>query len=192
MDLFWEQHMAYDSVDRELLIETLKARSVKTDKSFKLASGQQDSTYIDVKKTVMRRYLTRIVGGLLCDYASLFEDYDAAAGVVLGGCHLASLVQVYSAVKDSVFRDVIFIRPEIKDHGTRNLLEMPDLSPGTRVVLFEDVVTTGNSALRAAQVLTDANLQVKGIVAVVDRRTDKPFTLGEYPFRALVNIEELL
>ena len=89
--------------------------------------------------------------------------------------------------------DVLLIRKEIKDHGTKKEVEWPANCFGGKVILFEDVITTGQSALNAAAILEDWDLDIRGIVAVVDRRADTtPPTLGNYGFRALVDFEELI
>ena len=66
--------------------------------------------------------------------------------------------------------DALYVRKEAKDHGTKKLVEGDkSISPGTRVALLEDVVTTGGSSLKAVEKLRAAGATVVGIVALVDR-----------------------
>ena len=89
--------------------------------------------------------------------------------------------------------NVVLIRSQVKDHGTQELVEATSFGLFNKVILFEDVVTTGQSAIEAAKILQKVGFDIRGIVAVVDRRADKtPLTLGDYGFRALVDFEELL
>jgi orotate phosphoribosyltransferase len=176
------------------LIQLLKTHSIRTGKLFELSSGQFSDIYCDVKKTALGAQGSAILSELLGHAVAQYEPYSAVAGVVLGGCHLASLLQQYvpSLYLDHEGKSVIFVRKEVKGHGTQSLLEMPDLPVGSSAILVEDVITTGNSALRAAEVLEAAGIPVKAILAVVDRRTLKSKYLGRYPVEALVDFEELV
>ncbi len=91
------------------------------------------------------------------------------AGVELGGCPLASAVALTSFQR-GVPLDAVYVRKDAKDHGSRRLLEgNTRLAPAARVVLLEDVVTTGGSTVRAAARLREGGYEVAGVVALVDR-----------------------
>lgn len=172
--------------NRNRIIEQLKSYSVRTGEEFILASGQTSNVYIDVKKTSMRAYSQPFIVNALVIAAMSLGTFDAAAGVVLGGCHLASLV---AAANET---DTIYVRTHPKTHGTKNLIEAPDSLKGRNVVVFEDVITTGRSALNAARALIEHNFNVKGIVALVDRRPNKSPNLGTLPFVSVIDFEELI
>lgn len=178
--------------DHDQLIHLLDIFSLKSGKEFTLASGQKSNVYVDVKKTALHSSGTKLLSKMLFDKMTKeFDHVDAVAGVVLGGCHLASIV----AMSSPYGMDVIFVRKENKDHGTKTLVERPFMMEGDYVVILEDVVTTGTSALAAAHLLQKEGFEVKGILAVVDRRVEKSRFLsdssGSFPFVALVNFEEL-
>lgn len=176
------------NIERDALIEDLKWLSVKTGEEFTLSSGQKSTTYIDVKKTMLYGPAMHNMAKLLHQTAEMFGYHDMVAGVPMGGSHLATMVAMFCPPTG-----VVLVRKETKDHGTQQLVELPGDFPGNNVILFEDVITTGKSVLSAAQILENAGLNVRGIVAVVDRRADKtPPTLGNYGFRALVDFEELI
>lgn len=174
------------SFERIKLIEDLKELSLKKGKEFTLASGQKSNVYIDVKQTMLHGTAMYNLAKLLHQHAGLFGKYDIVAGVPLGGAHLATMVAMYSPP-----RNVALVRKEAKDHGTQKLVEAP---PGDtrKVILFEDVITTGQSAIKAAEILKQSGYDIKGIVAVVDRRAEKFRLLRDFPFVALVDFEELL
>ena len=184
------------NVEREKLIDHLKRFSVKKGEEFTLSSGQKSNIYIDVKKTMLKGENSIRLAEMLWDSVWWWAP-RAVAGVGLGGYHLASIVSTYgflSSGNSMVKMDTIYVRKEAKDYGTKNLIEAPHGSEdGGSVVLLEDVITTGQSVLRAARILEESGFTIKGIVAIVDRRADKTLpTLGEYSFRALVDFEELI
>ena len=185
--------------------QLLKAHSVKVaepGQEFTLASGAKSRFYIDVKQAAMRGSGHFHLGYLL--YQELFEaDFENGkhitgfAGVALGGCHLASIVAMYaicqggSDLHDGPKYDVVYVRKEAKDHGTKNLVEGPKTG-GKHVVLFEDVVTTGGSSLKAVKQLREAGYTVAGIIAVIDRRVkaDRTTKLDDVPLKALYTLDD--
>lgn len=175
--------------ERDLLIDWLNLYSVKSGEEFILASGQKSNVYVDVKKTAMNRMCYNLLADLLVKkIKEEFTPIEAVAGVVLGGCHLASIVAMNYPMNINVF----YVRPEGKDHGTKNLIEGPQYTELQHVVLLEDVITTGKSVLKAAELLRQAKFDVKGVLAVVDRRVDKDPWLGnQYKVVSLINFEEL-
>ncbi len=154
---------------RDRLLELLTERSYAK-KRVVLASGKESDFFIDCKQTV----LTAEGHALLADvmFTMLLADYpafDAVAGVELGGCPLASAVAHRSFLLGTN-KDAIYVRKDAKDHGSKRLLEGDaHLPPGTKVVLLEDVVTTGASTLKALDKLEAASRTVVGVLALVDR-----------------------
>jgi orotate phosphoribosyltransferase len=88
-----------------------------------------------------------------------------------------------------------FVRKERKEHGLHRWIEGPELEPGTRCLVVEDVVTTGGSTVSAIERMRTDGLEVAGVVAVVDRLAggDKAIAevAGDVPYRPLLTIEEL-
>lgn len=178
--------------EREQLIHLLDTFSLKSGEEFTLASGVKSNVYVDVKKTALHSQGSRLLAKLLYDkMRETWGQVEAVAGVVLGGCHLASIVSMHSPIG----MDVIYVRKSAKDHGSKNLVERPFMLEEDFVVILEDVVTTGASSLAAAHLLQKEGLKVVGILSVVDRRIEKlPYLsdiAGSFPFSALVNFEEL-
>lgn len=173
--------------EREQLISWLNILSVKCGEEFTLSSGQKSRFYIDVKKTSLHHQGCKLLAKLLLEKMKEFSPVEAVAGVVLGGSHLASIV----AIQCPYPIDVIQVRKEAKDHGTKQLVERPVMADQAHVLVLEDVVTTGGSAIQAANLLLDEGLDVRGILAVVDRRAEKKPYLGKFKFAALIDCEEL-
>jgi orotate phosphoribosyltransferase len=87
----------------------------------------------------------------------------------------------------------LIIRKEPKGHGTRAYIEGPILEPGAKVVVLEDVVTTGGSALTAVERLQDAGYQVTEIIALVDREqgAKELYRSKKLEFKTIFSITEI-
>ena len=151
---------------------------------FQLRSGGTSDYYIDKYLFGTRPALLRRVAEALA--AELPEDTQYVAGTALGAVPLAVAV--------SLARDLpaVLVRPEGRDHGPVRAIE-GTLPPGTRVVLLEDVVTTGAAALAALEVLRAAGATVTTVIAVVDREEggSERFEAAGVPYRALLRSRDL-
>jgi orotate phosphoribosyltransferase len=153
---------------RERLVELLRQRSFEK-KRVILASGRESDFFIDCKQTVLSAEGHALVGELMFDALDGLPRCEAVAGVELGGCPLASAVSLVSFVRGRPL-DALYVRKEVKDHGSRRLVEGDrSLRPGLPVVILEDVITTGGSTLKAVEKLRTVGAEVVGVVALVDR-----------------------
>jgi orotate phosphoribosyltransferase len=161
---------------RGAVYRTLRAYSVRIAPPggplFELRSGEKSRFYIDVRQSAMRAGIHVLLGRMLFEGLKFFgDDVGAVAGVALGGCHLASITGMYSQfVGESL--DVLHVRKEPKGHGLKKLVEGPERTLPTRVVLVEDVITTGGSSMRAMEALHQEGYDVLGVLTVIDRRKD--------------------
>ena len=151
---------------------------------FVLSSGKRSRFYVD-------KYLFSTEPGLLGDLArelarSLPADTERLAGVELGAVPLAAAVSLATGLP------YVIVRKGIKEHGASAGKGVEGrLEAGEKVVLVEDVVTTGTQVLKAAAVLEGVGTEIQKVVAVLDRRGDGSPRLGGYPFEALLGIEDL-
>ena len=106
------------------------------------------------------------IGRLLL--SMLPPNTQGVAGLTLGADPIVSAVSVVSAYENCPIPALI-IRKEAKGHGTQAYIEGPTLSPGATVVVLEDVVTTGKSAMLAVERLRAVGYTVNTILALVDR-----------------------
>lgn len=161
----------------------------------RLASGRESDFFVDVKQTALLAEGHALIGERLLDVLRAeFAPVAAVAGVVLGGCPLASAVAARSFDRGPAI-DAIYVRKAAKDHGSRKLVEGADgLEPNARVVMVEDVVTTGGSTLAAYDILRDAGLRVVGVVAVVDRLEGgaEAIQAANLPFAALYTRSDII
>ena len=153
--------------DCSSLITLLAERSAKRGR-FTLASGRQSDFYIDARLTTMSPEGLSMIGPLALSalYAAGW-NVDAVGGLTLGADPISYAISYASAGSEHPLR-AFTVRKEPKAHGTGKLLEGP-LRAGDRVAVIEDVITTGNSALRAIEAVRSAKASVAGVLALVDR-----------------------
>ena len=153
--------------DRDYLIDLLATRSARRGQ-FTLASGRQSSLYIDARLTTMSPEGLVVIGTL--GVAALRDsgwNVDAVGGLTLGADPVAYAIAYASQLAGAPLR-AFTVRREPKAHGTGKRVEGP-FRGGDRVAIVEDVVTTGGSALRAAEAVRAERGVVAGVLAIVDR-----------------------
>lgn len=134
---------------------------------FVLSSGQRSTYYINGKLVTLHPHGALAIGRILLSILS--TDTQAVAGLTLGADPIVSAVSVVSAYENRPIPALI-IRKEAKGHGTKAYIEGPELPQGAKVVVLEDVVTTGGSALKAVERLRDAGYVVEEVISLVDRK----------------------
>ena len=163
-----EARRSTDRTERERLVAVLRELSFERKKVI-LASGRESDFFIDCKQAALTAEGHALVGSLMFDALDALPACEAVAGVELGGCPLASAVSLVSYVRGRPL-PALYVRKEVKDHGSRRLVEGDKaLRPGLPVVILEDVVTTGGSTLKAVEKLRAVGAEVVGVVALVDR-----------------------
>jgi orotate phosphoribosyltransferase len=149
------------------LLSLLAERSARRGQ-FTLASGRQSTLYIDARLTTMSPDGLALIGPMaLTAIREARWNVDAVGGLTLGADPISYAIAYASATSDHPLR-AFTVRKEAKAHGTGRLIEGP-YREGDRVVVIEDVITTGGSALRAVEAIRAANGIVVGILALVDR-----------------------
>ncbi|MDB9447647.1 orotate phosphoribosyltransferase [Anabaena sp. CS-542/02] len=133
---------------------------------FILSSGQSSSYYINGKQVTLHPQGALAIGRILLSV--LPTDTQAVAGLTLGADPIVSAVSVVSAYENRPIPALI-IRKEAKGHGTMAYIEGPNLPAGAKVIVLEDVVTTGKSAMKAVDRLRDAGYTVDTVISLVDR-----------------------
>jgi len=152
---------------RNDLITLLATRSAKRG-SFTLASGRQSSLYIDARITTMSPDGLALIGPLgLEAIREAGWRADSVGGLTLGADPIAYAIAYASAATGAPVR-AFTVRKEPKTHGTGRLIEGP-FKQGDSVVVIEDTITTGSSALRAIDAVRASGGSVAGVLALVDR-----------------------
>lgn len=164
------------SVDQQIMLQEYKkdlldviyVRSFQhdPDSGFTLSSGKKSDVYIDIKKTALSAEGMELLG-----YAFFQElkmaPVDGIGGLTLGADPIAYAAALTSTINGK-FLDVFIVRKEPKKHGTMQWIE-GNLKPGAWVCVVDDVVTTGASTITAIKRAREAGLEVKKVMAVVDR-----------------------
>ena len=173
------------------LEELLLARSVRHG-DFVLASGQRSSFYIDCRLTTMSAEGMVLIGreGLRAIRQAAWKA-SAVGGLTLGADPVAYAIAAASWAEGPPL-EAFTVRKEPKQHGTQRLIE-GNFAAGATVVVVEDVITSGSSALRAIEAVLAEGGRVAGVLAVVDRQQGGRETLeaAGYEVRALTTAAAL-
>ena len=152
---------------RETLISLLKKRSLQLG-DFTLSSGKKSKYYVDARLTTMSADGIEVIGTLGVAMISAAQwQASSVGGMTLGADPVAYAISVASRRTPHVL-DAFAVRKQSKEHGARRRIE-GCFSEGDRVVVVEDVITTGGSALTAIGAIEEAAGTVVGILGVVDR-----------------------
>jgi len=179
-----------ESPDRDHLRRMLLERSMRFGE-FVLSSGVTSNYYIDVRKTSLHPQGLQLIARLFWELLES-EGVTAVGGLTMGADPLVAGVMLHSAQAGRPL-DGFLVRRSAKDHGTRGQVE-GNLAGHKRVAILDDVITSGDSALIAAEAAESYKAQVVRILAVVDRNQGAPqvFQQHGYPFTALFTVNELL
>ena len=174
---------------RKVLLDLI-VRHAYVEGDFVLSSGAKSSYYINCKQVTLKAEGGLALGRLLLEL--LPPDTAAVAGLTLGADPMVSAVSVVSAYEARPIPALI-IRKKPKGHGTKAYIEGPALESGAKIVVLEDVVTTGGSALTAVERLQDAGYEVAQILALVDREQGgrELYQSKGIEFEALFSIQEI-
>ncbi|MBD2773410.1 orotate phosphoribosyltransferase [Iningainema tapete] len=158
--------------------------------NFVLSSGQQSSYYINGKQVTLHPQGAVAIARTLLSLLPL--DTQAVAGLTLGADPIVSAVSVVSVYENRSIPALI-IRKEAKGHGTKAYIEGPNLPENAKVVVLEDVVTTGQSAMKAVERLTAADYTVEQVISLVDRQQGGAefYQSVGLKFEAVFTIEEI-
>lgn len=158
--------------------------------NFVLSSGQASSYYINGKQVTLHPWGGLAVGRVLL--ARVPAEAVAVAGLTLGADPLVTATSVVAAYEGRSLAALI-IRKEAKGHGTQAYIEGPALPAQSKVVVLEDVVTTGQSAMKAVHRLRDAGYTVNQIIALVDRHQGgaELYRAEGIAFEAIFSIQDL-
>ncbi|ACH39340.1 MULTISPECIES: orotate phosphoribosyltransferase [Geobacteraceae] len=134
-----------------------------------LASGRQSDFYFDGKQTTLHPEGGYLTGKLFFDAIKDVEGVEGVGGLTLGADPIATATSIASFLAGKPVPGFI-IRKEPKGHGTGAWLEgRKNLKPGSKVVIVEDVVTSGGSSIKAIKRAEEEGLVVLGVVTLVDR-----------------------
>jgi len=174
--------------DKGALMALVRDRALKFG-DFTLASGRRASYYLDCRQITLDSCGAHLVAeGMLEQIEG--DLPDAVGGMSIGADPITGALITLAGMRGIPLRGIM-VRKEAKGHGTGRYLEGP-VSPGQRVVIVEDVVTTGSSSLLAIQRCEEFGLEVQRVLAIVDRREGgaAAFRARGYELTSLLSIED--
>jgi orotate phosphoribosyltransferase len=150
---------------RERLLAIIRSRSLLRDREFRLTSGRSSNFFIDLKKTMFDPEGAALLADLLFDQIK-DEDVDYIGGMEAGGIPIIAILGMRSWPEKPL--KGFFVRKAAKGHGTDERVEGL-IEKRSKVILFEDVTTTGGSAMQMANQARQLDCQVVKVISVVDR-----------------------
>jgi len=155
---------------------------------FTLASGKKSKYYIDIKKASANPRILKLIAR---EISEKIKDYSIDADYI--GCVALGGVPIAVAVSLETDLPLIIIRKEAKEYGTKGQI-VGDFIKNCRVLMVEDVATTGGSVMKAIQLLRDEGLIIRNVIVVVDREEGAHMALAEegLELTPLVRIRDLL
>ena len=154
--------------DRQALIALIKDEAVFHG-DFTLSSGKKATYYVDMRKLTLDHRAAPAIGRIVLDLIQGLDGIEAVGGLTLGADPIANAV-MHESVRAGSPVDAFVVRKEPKDHGRGRQIEGADVT-GKRVVVVEDTSTTGQSPLKAVEVLRKAGAEPVAVVSIVDRKT---------------------
>jgi orotate phosphoribosyltransferase len=145
----------------------LRTRAIIRRSGIKLASGGESDYYIDGRKVALWPNSLRAIGSLLYNRALRYRP------TAIGGPATAAIPLVAAMLLEAERREHdlegFYVRTDVKDHGLQKLIEGKDLTADDAVVLVEDVVTKGETLLRAARAVRATGARILAVICIVDR-----------------------
>ena len=167
----------------------IKAIKLQPRNPFIWASGWQSPIYCDNRKTLsypqIRTFIKIEIARIIME---LYPDVDVIAGVATGAISQGALVA------DALGLPFIYIRPTPKDHGLENMIE-GDLKPKQKVVVIEDLISTGGSSLKAVDAIRNDGSEVLGMIAIFSYGfpvAEQKFKAAKVKLTTLCNYESLV
>jgi orotate phosphoribosyltransferase len=154
-----------------------------------LTSGRKAQYYVDAKRAIMLPEPFMAMGELIAEQAR------ACQATAVGGVPVSAIPVACSALAAGFPEKAFIVRKERKDHGLQRWIEGPLPEPGERVLIVEDVVTSGGSTIEAVERVKSEGLEIAGVVSVLDRLAGGGEAISEAiggaPYVALTTIDDV-
>jgi len=173
-------------VARNLL--EIKAVKLSPNKPFTWASGMLSPIYCDNRVALSHPKVRTLLKNCLAEKSREFATFDVVAGVATAGIPHGALLA------DVLEKPFVYVRNSAKDHGRRNQIE-GELKAGQRVLVVEDLISTGGSCLLAVDALREVGAEVVGVLAIFQygfAKADTAFAEKGIVFQTLTNYDTLV
>ena len=181
------------AANRARLVEIVKARSFQEGPEMRLASGKLSTFYFNMKPTMLDSEGAHLIASLILDQLDGVEA-DLIGGLEMGAVPIAASVTAVAHARGRKL-PAFFVRKQAKEHGTKSLIEglaRDETMAGKRVVIVEDVTTTGGSAIKAAEAIRAAGANIVRVITIVDRQdgADEAFKTAAMDFQPLLTLAD--
>ena len=167
----------------------INAIKLSVDKPFTWASGWKSPIYCDNRKILSFPYIRDFIKSELCNTVfQLYENVEMLAGVATAGIPWGAMVA------DQLKLPYIYVRPKAKEHGLGNQIE-GYYEKGKKVVVIEDLISTGKSSLLVAEVLKKEGLIVEGMVSIFNYGFDtakNAFAAAKVGYHSLTDYDAVI
>jgi orotate phosphoribosyltransferase len=166
----------------------IKAIQLNPQKPFTWASGISSPIYCDNRKSLSYPTVRSLIKNGLVEKSTAFGDFDIVAGVATAGIPHGVLLA------DALEKPFIYVRSKPKGHGMQNLIE-GEIPEGKRVLVVEDLISTGGSSVKAIEALREVGAEVVGAIAIFTygfQRAADTFAAANCPFTTLSDYDTLL
>jgi orotate phosphoribosyltransferase len=178
------------AVAKQRLLTLVRERAYKEGIDIVLASGKRSDFYINGKKVSLHPEGLWLIGRLLLDRLRRYPEVTAVGGLTLGADPIASAVAALSHETGQNLK-AFLVRKEPKGHGTGSRIE-GDLSPGEKVAIVEDTVTTGGSASKAIAAVQEVGAVPVVVLTIADREDpDAAAFRRQWKVEPLVTLSEI-
>jgi orotate phosphoribosyltransferase len=173
---------------RERLVSELREHALVIGE-VTLTSGGTAQYYVDAKRAILRPDGFRALGELVA------AEAEAAEATAVGGMTMGADPVACAALAAGADVKAFFVRKDRKQHGLQRWIEGPELEPGERCLVVEDVVTTGGSTIAAIERVREEGFEVAGVAAVLDRLAGGAEAIRDAadgaPYTALTTIDDV-
>ena len=152
--------------NRTQLRDIIAQKSLINDQNFKLSSGASSNYFFNMKMTMFDPLGSNLIADNILDMLEPM-NFDSVGGMAVGSVPLVTAISIKSHLRNRYY-PAFFVRKEIKDHGVQTRIDGL-IQPHTRVVLLEDVTTTGDSIMQAVNAVRAIGCVVDTVITVVDR-----------------------
>lgn len=155
------------TVDRQALLDLIRSEALQVGE-FKLASGKMGSYYLDCRRVTLHPRGANLIAASMLEWIEAAPSrVDAVGGMAIGADPITAAIVTLAGQRDLPLKGFM-VRKQPKDHGTGRLVEGP-VEAGQHVVIVEDVITSGGSALQAVDAAEAFGLQVDFVIGIIDR-----------------------
>ncbi len=179
-----------DELKKELLPLIEQYACIKLDQPIKLASGKMSQVYFDGRKITLHPKGISLFAKAILELVDV-NQLHAVGGPSIGADPIATAVSIFALLDKKKELPAFLVRKEMKQHGLQKQIEGLELKPGMKVLIVEDVITTGSSVRNTISVVEQTGAKVQAVVCLLDREEGGREALQPYPLIPLFKRNEV-